>query len=225
MLIRILNTHPMSTQGVSVWILPIFVWHSSDQKRSIMFDQFWQFTKQFVAFSAKEKEQIGAHLILRDVPKQHILVDFGDISREVYFINKGLLRFYYISDDGREITGFVFQEGMMAGSHESFFGQQPSLQVLETIEAAELLVLPHDALERLYQEVPKMNIFVRKLLEQRMAHAQKVVASLIMQKPADRYQEYQRLHPGLTGRIPQHMLATFMGITPVSLSRIRARKK
>lgn len=190
-----------------------------------MFDQFWQFTNQFVHFSSKEKEQIGAHLILRDVPKQHVLVDFGDISREVYFINKGLLRFYYIADDGKEVTGFVFQDGMMAGSHESFFSQQPSLQVLETIEASELLVLPHDALEHLYQEVPKVNIFVRKLLEQRMAHAQKVVASLIMQKPADRYQEYQRLHPGLESRIPQHMLATFMGITPVSLSRIRGRRK
>lgn len=190
-----------------------------------MFDQFWQFTNQFVHFSPKEKEQISAHLILRDVPKQHVLVDFGEIAREAFFINKGLLRFYYIADDGREITGFVFQEGMMAGSHESFFSQQPSLQVLETIEAAELLVLSRQALEQLYLEVPKMNVLVRKVLEQRMAHAQKVLASLIMQKPADRYQEYQRLHPGLENRIPQHMLATFMGITPVSLSRIRGRKK
>lgn len=190
-----------------------------------MFDHFWQFTNQFVHFSTKEKEQISERLILRDVPKQHILVDFGEIAREAFFINKGLLRFYYIADDGREITGFVFQEGMMAGSHESFFSQQPSLQVLETIEAAELLVLPHHALEELYHQVPKMNVFVRKILEQRMAHAQKVLASLIIQKPADRYKEYQRLHPGLEGRIPQHMLATFMGITPVSLSRIRARKK
>ncbi len=190
-----------------------------------MFDHFWKFTSQFVHFSAREKEQIGAHLILRDVPKQHILVDFGDIAREVYFINKGLLRFYYITDDGREVTGFVFQEGMMAGAHESFFGQQPSLQVLETIEAAELLVLPYDALEQLYTGIPKLNVFVRKLLEQRMSHAQKVVASLILHKPADRYKEYQRLHPGLEGRIPQHMLATFMGITPVSLSRIRGRRK
>lgn len=190
-----------------------------------MFDHFWKFTAQFVRFSKQEKEIIRSHLILRDVPKQHVLVDFGEIAKEAFFINKGLLRFYYISDDGREITGFIFQEGMMAGSHESFFAQQPSLQVLETIEAAELLVLPRQALEKLYLEVPKMNILVRKVLEQRMAHAQKVLASLIMQKPADRYKAYQALHPGLEGRIPQHMLATFMGITPVSLSRIRARKK
>lgn len=189
-----------------------------------MFDTFWKFSEQFVHFSKQDRAIIGSHFILRDVPKQHVLVDFGEIAKEVFFINQGLLRFYYISDDGREITGFIFQEGMMAGSLESFFAQQPSLQVLETIEAAELLVLPRQSLEKLYQEVPKVNIFVRKLLEQRMAHAQKVLAALIMQKPADRYQEYQALHPGLEGRIPQHMLATFMGITPVSLSRIRARK-
>ncbi|MEZ5040154.1 MAG: Crp/Fnr family transcriptional regulator [Saprospiraceae bacterium] len=188
-----------------------------------MFDNFWTFTEQFVSFSNKEKERIKSSLILRDVPKNHVLIDFGDIAKEAFFINKGILRFYYISDEGNEITGFVFQENMMAGSHESFFSQVPSIQVLETLEAAELLVLPYDQLQQLYLEVPKMNIMVRKLLEQRMAHAQKVIASLIINKPIDRYQAYQTLHPGLENRIPQHVLASYMGITPVSLSRIRRR--
>ena len=190
-----------------------------------MFHNFWQFTEQFVSFSNKEKEHIKSHLILRDVPKNHTLVDFGEIAREVYFINKGILRFYYITNEGNEVTGFIFQENMMAGSHESFFSQVPSIQVLETLEPSELLVLSHEHLQDLYTAIPKMNVFVRKLLEQRMAHAQKVLASLIIQKPADRYRAYQELHPGLENRIPQHILATFMGITPVSLSRIRARKK
>jgi len=190
-----------------------------------MFDNFWAFAAQFVSFTKKEKEHIQSQLVLRDVPKNHTLIDFGDIAREAYFINKGILRFYYISDEGNEITGFVFQENMMAGSHESFFSQVPSLQVVETLEAAELLVLSHASLQQLYLDVPKMNILVRKILEQRMAHAQKVLASLIIHKPADRYKAYQELHPGLENRIPQHVLASYMGITPVSLSRIRARKK
>ena len=188
-----------------------------------MFDNFWNFTGQFVAFSSKEKELIKSSLTLKDVPKNYTLVDLGQTAKEVYFINKGLLRFYYITDEGHEITGFIFQENMFAGSHESFFAQVPSIQVLETLEPSELLVISHKNLHQLYEDVPKMNVLTRKLLEQRMAHAQKVVAALIINKPQDRYTTYQNLHPGLENRIPQHVLASYMGITPVSLSRIRKR--
>lgn len=188
-----------------------------------MFDNFWKFTEQFVAFTNQEKAQIQQRLILRDVPKGYVLVDIEQTAKEVFFINKGCLRFYYITDEGNEVTGFIFQENMFAGSLESFFAQQPSMQVLETLEESELLVLSYDGLHALYELIPKMNVFVRKLLEQRMAFAQKVLASLIIHKPQDRYTAYQALHPDLENRIPQHILASYMGITPVSLSRIRSR--
>lgn len=188
-----------------------------------MFDLFWKFTDQFVQFSTKEKEHIKSMVTLRDVPKQYILTDLGEVAREAYFINKGLLRFYYLTDDGSEVTGFIFQEQMFAGSHESFFSQVPSIQILETIEESELLVFSYEKLHQLFIDVPKMNVFTRKLLEMRMSFAQKIVASLIMNKPQDRYTAYQELHPGLENRIPQHILASYMGITPVSLSRIRRR--
>lgn len=188
-----------------------------------MFDFFWTIVDQFVPFSNKEKLIVQEHLIVRDIPKQHILVDLGDISREVYFINRGCLRFYYLTDDGKEITGFIFQEGMFAGSHESFFSQIPSVQVVESLEACELLVLSYDGLHHLFEEVPKMNVLMRKLLTQRMANAQKVLASLIMNKPEQRYASMLELQPELVNRIPQQVLATYLGITPVSLSRIRKR--
>lgn len=188
-----------------------------------MFDPFWKFTAQFVSFSANEKEHIKRTVTLKDVPKNYTLIDVGQTAQEVYFINKGLLRFYYLTDEGNEVTGFIFQENMLAGSHESFFSQVPSVQILETLEESELLVFSYDQLQQLFTDIPKMNVFVRKLLEQRMAFAQKIVASLIIHKPEDRYTAYQELHPGLENRIPQHILASYMGITPVSLSRIRKR--
>ncbi len=188
-----------------------------------MFGSFWAFTDPLVRFSPKEKEQIKRRLVLRDVPKNYILVDIGDVAKEVFFIAKGCLRFYYLTDEGREVTGFVFQENMFAGAHESFFAQQPSIQVLETLEDSTLLVLSYDALQMLFETVPGMNVLVRKVLEQRMAFAQRIVASLIMHKPEERYMAYRELHPHLENRIPQHVLASYLGITPVSLSRIRRR--
>lgn len=189
-----------------------------------MFEQFWQFTDQYVLFSKQEKNIIKDYLTLKTFPKQTTLVDLGKVSQEVYFILKGCLRFYYITDDGREITGFVFQENMFAGSHDSFFNQVPSLQILETIEASEVLTLSFSGLSELYRKVPKMNEFVRKLLQHRFSVAQTVVASLIINKPEERYRQIIEQQPDLVNRIPLHVLATYIGITPVSLSRIRARK-
>lgn len=152
------------------------------------------------------------------------MVNLEQVSNELYFIAKGCVRFYYITEDGNDITGFVFIENMFAGALESFFSQIPSNQILESIEECELLVLSYDSLNKLYLEVPAFNTLVRKILEMRMAHAQKVIASLIMHKPEERYTAYKDLHPEIEKRIPQHILSSFMGITPVSLSRIRARK-
>lgn len=189
----------------------------------MIFDNFWIFTEQFVVFTPQEKELIKRQLTVRDIPKNHVLIDVGEVAEETYFINKGCIRLYYLTEEGEEVTGFVFLENMMGGSGESFFSQVPSTQIIESLEECELLVLTYDKLEQLYLDVPKMNVLVRKLLQQRMIFAQKVVASLIINKPQDRYSSYLQLHPDLENRIPQHVLASYMGITPVSLSRIRKR--
>lgn len=188
-----------------------------------MFTSFWQFAQQFEPFSAAEKQLVQQKFVLLDVPAHHRLVGIGQRANYLYFVNRGCLRFYYPTADGQEITGFIFEEGGFAGVLESFFTQTPSQQVLETLEDCELLALSHADLEKLYQEVPRMNVLVRKILEQRMAYAQKVVASLILQSPEERYEALLRRQPQLLQRVPQKVLATYLGITPVSLSRIRKR--
>lgn len=188
-----------------------------------MFTPFWQFAEQFVPFSATEKQLVQQKFVLQDVPAHHRLVDIGQTGSCLYFVNRGCLRFYYLTPEGQEITGFIFEEGGFAGVLESFLTQTPSQQVLETLEECELLALSYTNLEKLYQEVPRMNVLVRKILEQRMVYAQKVVASLILQSPEERYESLLKRQPRLLQRVPQKVLATYLGITPVSLSRIRKR--
>lgn len=185
---------------------------------------FLDFVRQFVTLTRDEERLLLSSVTLRDVPKNKTLVSFGDIASEVYFINSGCMRYYYITDEGSEVTGFIYEEGMFAGTIESFFTQSPSNQYLETVTDCELLVLNHETLEELYRKIPAMNELVRKVFMQRMIFAQKLIASLIMLKPEDRYRKYQELHPGIENRISQNKLATYLGITPVSLSRIRGRK-
>ncbi|MCI4668146.1 MAG: Crp/Fnr family transcriptional regulator [Bacteroidia bacterium] len=188
-----------------------------------MYDTLWTYIDQFVRFDEEEKKIFEGRMKPRKVKKNEILVDLGEICGETYFILSGLIRFYYLTDQGLEITGFIFDEGLFATSHESFFTQMPSFQVLESLEDGEVLCLGYKDLEELYSLVPKCQELVRKISQQRMSNAQRVMASLIMHKPEERYTSFLESRPDLVGRIPQKVLATYLGITPVSLSRIRHR--
>lgn len=187
-------------------------------------DHLFQSIDQFILFSQSEKEAFANHFQPVSFKRKERIVDLEQIASHAFFILEGSMRFYYLDDEGREITGFIFTEGMFASSLESFVNQVPSMQVLECIEPCQCLQISWPDLERSYQEVPRVNILMRKLLQQRLIHAQRVVASLIALKPADRYRRMADLQPHLINRIPQHMLASYLGITPVSLSRIRGRK-
>lgn len=187
--------------------------------------QFWSVVDRLVIFSDEEKRAFEEYLQPKRLTRQELLLDLGDVAKQAYFILKGCIRFYYLTEDGKEITGFVFTENMFASAHTSFFNQMPSNQVLETVEPCEVLTLSYPSLNELFQTMPKTNVLVRRIFQERFTHAQKVVESLISLKPEERYQNLIKERPDLVSRIPQHILATYLGITPVSLSRIRARRK
>lgn len=186
---------------------------------------FFKFTDTLVTFTPAEKIIITAALALKTVAKNYHLVDVGQVAQHLYFINQGCIRLYYLTEDGKDITGFVFTENMFAGSLESYLSQAPSTQLLTTVESCELLALPYDKFEQLCKDVPPFNTLIRKVLAMRLIHAQKLVSALVTHTPEDRYTAYKHLHPLIEQRIPQHVLSSFIGITPVSLSRIRHRKK
>lgn len=187
-----------------------------------MFQSFFQYTNQLVAFTASEKELIEHAFTFRQVPKKFKLAEEGRTARELFFILKGLVRLYY-SKDGEEITGFIFRENLFASSYESFLRQTPSIQTLETLEDCDLLVIHYDELQRLYELLPKMHILARKVAEQRFINAQMMLSSFILDTPEERYRKFEAQHGDLLLRVPHHIIASLLGITPVSLSRIRKR--
>jgi CRP-like cAMP-binding protein len=187
-----------------------------------MFDELNQSVSKFISFSSAEKRIFQNAFTFREVPKNFILTSEGQVANELYFIKKGLLRLYY-NNDGDLITGYIFKEHLFAGSYESFLQSSPSIQYLETLENAELLVLTKEKLEVLYQAIPKVNILTRKIAEQRFINAQQILSSFILDRPEVRYQKFAEQNGDLLLRVPHHIIASFLGITPVSLSRIRKR--
>lgn len=154
-------------------------------------------------------------------PKE-ILVHQGEVATEMYFILKGCIRHYYLKE-GADRTGYFFFEQDFAGAFESFTTQTPSHQTVEALEETEVLAITYRSLQKLYVDIPAMNQVMRLQLEQRYVVAQNHIASFILHSPEERYRHLIRTIPQITQRLAQHYIASYLGITPISLSRIRNR--
>ena len=150
-----------------------------------MFQDFYEATSQFCSFTPDEKQIIESHFTYRQVPRKFKLSEEGKIARELYFINKGLLRLFY-TKDGLDITAYIFKEKLFASCYDSFLRQSPGIQTLETLEDSDLLVINYHDLNKLYELIPKMNVLARKVAELRFINAQLILSSYILDGPEEK---------------------------------------
>ena len=178
--------------------------------------------RQFTDFNDGELDIIMPYFEAKKFKKKTQLLDIGKVSNEVYYLIKGCIRLYCEKDE-EELSTYFFTENMFAGSYDSFLSRKPSKVAIETLEECDVLVLSHEAQEKLYEVFPKMNEFIRKAIEQRFVLLHDLFISYLLNSPEERYLMLQKDRPELLQRISQHQIASFLGITPVSLSRIRNR--
>jgi len=187
------------------------------------YDRLRSVVESLVPLSDQEWATFSAAFTERTIDGKTIITREGEIEKEIYFVCSGLARLYYQTRDNDQITAFIFCENMFASCLESFIKQHPSTQNLETLESCTLRVLTKDNLEALYEQVPKTHTIMRKVMEARFIAAQQLLSSYILAGPKERYELFSLHYPHLLQRVPQYILASFLGITPVSLSRIRKR--
>jgi len=178
--------------------------------------------RQFTDFNDSELEIIMPYFEAKKFKKKTQLLDIGKVSNEVYYLIKGCIRLYCEKDE-EELSTYFFTENMFAGSYDSFLSRKRSKVAIETLEECDVLVLTHEAQEELYEVFPKMNEFIRKAIEARFVLLHDLFISYLLNSPQERYLTLLKERPELLQRIPQHQIASFLGITPVSLSRIRNR--
>jgi len=160
----------------------------------------------------------------RKIPAHTTLLYEGDVADNLYFIHSGALRLWH-NDDGKDITFQFFFEHQIVASYESFYLEQPSLFSIEAIEDTELLVLKKAKLEALLQKNPALMRVVMNQLSERFIAYTEYFLSRIKESPEKRYISLKESDPQLVTRVPDHYIASFLGITPVSLSRIKKRIK
>ncbi|WP_167618173.1 Crp/Fnr family transcriptional regulator [Maribellus sediminis] len=174
----------------------------------------------------KEDQKTWAHFkklfIEREFASKTILLQEGEISKNIFFIKNGCLREWF-NKDGKDITFQFFFEGQAVASIDSFMNNKPSLFTIESIEPSILLSVNKRDFEELLTTYPKFQIEFQNLIFQRLSNYTQLFLSRIKDTPEERYNDLIRNYPEIIKRIPQHYIASFLGITPISLSRIRHR--
>lgn len=158
------------------------------------------------------------------VPKTKVVLKAGDVADCLFFIDTGLLRYYYLDPKtGAERTGQFFGAGAVVTDAASFLTGSAATQTVETVTASVLFTVPKTALLRAYDEDHAIERFGRKLVEDGFIGSQRRAANLLNMSPDERYRHFVENRPEISRSVPQYLLASFLGITPESLSRIRAR--
>ena len=176
----------------------------------------------FVPVSIEDLGVITRRAKVLKIPKKTKLLKLGQVCNHMYFIISGCLRLYYVKGD-TERNCFFFHENMFCSAFGSFMMRRPSNQILETIEDTICLSVTFDEFERMYEELPAMNVIVRKILEERYTNAHDIISSFILHSAEERYLEFIEKYPLLTNRIPEYHISSYLGITPKSFSRLKGR--
>jgi CRP-like cAMP-binding protein len=154
--------------------------------------------------------------------KGDFFLEEGRICRHAGFVAKGLFR-YYINHDGEEKTYAFSQENDFVCNYESFLSQSPSSKIIQALEDCHVLVISHADLQTLYSNIREGERFGRIVIESVFLQLLKDVNSFYTETPELRYDRFLKNHADLQQRISQYHIASFVGVKPQSLSRIRRR--
>jgi len=180
---------------------------------------------KFTPLNADEQQVISGSFKNISVKKKAFLLSEGDVCRSSYFVEKGCLRMYYITEKGTEqITQFALENWWLT-DHMSLMMQKPSLFFIQAVENAEVAMLDYNKQEELLQKVPKMERYFRLMMQRGYGAMQMRVKYLHDFSKEEAYLQFSTLFPDFVQRVPQYMLASYLGLTPEYLSEIRKKKQ
>lgn len=183
-----------------------------------------QNVSRYVDFTAAELSIFNELTQFRQVGKKTTLLRAGEKCDFEAYVLKGCLRKYYIDPDGNElIIQFGVEDSWIGDISFSIYDPKPSRVFIETIEDSELLVISPDKKEELYRRVPKFERVFRILMQRNLAVTQDRLFATVSKSATEKYLEFLENYPGLPQRVPQHYIASYLGISPEFLSKVRKR--
>lgn len=154
--------------------------------------------------------------------KNEIIFTEGKIANDIFFVTKGCVRLFY-NVDGNEKTAFFYTEGQFICAGESYTFNIPAIENYQAIENTEIFVFGKSKINRLLELAPKFEVIARIATENELITCQRVIASFVTKSAEERYVDLLNTQGELFQRVPQQYIASFLGVSPETLSRIKTR--
>jgi CRP-like cAMP-binding protein len=185
---------------------------------------FVEYINSFVQLSPDVADELLEKSIKQNLPKHHLLHKEGEICQKIFFIEKGLVRWYYYNEDGRDITDSFGLENSFVTAFDSFFQRKPSRYFIELLEDSIVYSMTYADLEESFEKFPEIERVGRLILIQILEQTLEKNAALQFNNAHQRYHFITEKYPDLLQRVSLGHIASYLGITQETLSRIRAKK-
>jgi len=186
-----------------------------------MFTVFKGYLLEKINLTDPELEQIESVSTIKKLRKRQFLLQEGDVWRYNAFVCKGFLRTYFIDNKSQEHIMNFAPENHWSGDRESLTSELPSKYNIEALEDSEILLINKPDFEMLCKTIPVLNDFVNAILQRRFVVMQERIHNNITYSAEEKYNSFISKFPSIANRIPQHMIASYLGISAETLSRVR----
>jgi len=177
-----------------------------------------EFSK-YIEINDAEWVEFSSYFSMQDFKKKEVLYEYGEVCEYLYFVDKGLLRVYFVVD-GEERSFHFALENYFAVDYQSFLKQKPSHYIIQALEDTTVIKVPLAALHYAYKNLRYGERLGRLLAEEYIFHFTKKIHAIYTKTPLQRYNSFNVMFPGIFQRIPQHYIASYLNISSVHLSRL-----
>jgi CRP-like cAMP-binding protein len=179
--------------------------------------------QKFVSLTADEQDAVKRYLVYEDVKKKQYLFSEGDKCNAQYFVTEGCLRMYFIKDSGVDQIVQFGIDNWWISDYTSLTLHTPSQFFLQAVQRSKVIVLKQDRQDELLECVPKLERYFRKIYQRAYAAAQTRLIFFNDLSGEEKYHHFASRFPDFVQRIPQYMLASYLGFTPEFLSKVRSK--
>jgi CRP-like cAMP-binding protein len=189
-----------------------------------MFDLLFENIERKIKITEEDKAFCKTLFIPKKLRKKQYLLQAGDISEYVAFVTKGLLRSYSVDEKGEEHIIQFAPEDWWITDMNSFLTSEEAIYNIDALEDTEILLLDKPSQDKLFEQIPMFERYFRILIQASFVAMHKRLLSTITNTAEEKYMRMLKTYPDLVQRVPQHMIASFLGIKPETISRIRKKQ-
>lgn len=184
---------------------------------------FINFIKKRVDISKEQEEKFSALLSTKDIKKNEDFISEGEFPKTIAYVKKGLFRYYYSNEEGDEFTKVFFPENSLLSSYSAIVENRSSYFSIQALEDSKLEVINYQELLKLFVEYPEWNTLLLGMLQKGFIAKEERERQFLLFDAEQRYNAFLKRYPNLDKRIKQHYIASYLRITPESLSRLRRK--